>query len=328
MKTEYTAMRQNCTLETTFIKALAFALAMAVVSCRYNDKPVAYAEDVELDMQIEQFSTGFAQVSVEASKEAYYYITCQEVRPESYSTLLSLGGEDMLIDVKLSSKMQKGLITELLTAEKDQYNHWRDSVLQTTEHVADFASYILHYTVGDHYFYNLKPNTLYWLYSFPINPETFNPVGDLFVKTFRTCTESKYSHIRFNYRVKGYWDYCYPVDPTTGMIASNVPWIGYTACLDDIDTELYKTPAQYFDHIYNNVGSDAKIRRGIYTRCNDGKDDGTSKTLFLPGKTYYTGIYVYDGERCETAFDIYRFVWKGENTELFLTDAESNSTSW
>lgn len=304
------------------------AITVAMPSCNYNDKAVAYAEDVELDMEIAQFSTGFAEVTVEADKEAYYYITCQEVQPESYSTLAALGGQDMLIDVKLSSKMQKGLIAELLTAEKEQYTIWRDSVSQTTEHVADFASYILHYTIGDHYFYNLKPNTLYWLYSFPINPETFNPVGDLFVKTFRTSQESKYGHIRFNYRVKGYWDYCYPIDPETGMIVSNVPWVGETVCLYDVDTDKFKTPGDYFDNVYNNVESDAKVRRGIYTHLNDGKGDGTSKTHFEKGKTYFTGFCIYDGKRCETAYDIYKFVWKGEETELFFTDEDCNPVSW
>lgn len=310
------------------LAACTFALIVAMSSCNYNDKAVAYAEDVELDMKIEQFSTGFVEVSVEASKEAYYYITCQEVLPESYSTLYQLGGSDMLIDVKLSSKMQKGLIAELLTAEKDQYNNWLDSVSKTTDHIADFASYILHYTRGDHFFYDLKPNTLYWLYSFPINPETFNPIGDLFVKTFRTSTESIYSNIRFNYRVKGYWDYCYPIDPETGLIVSNVPWVSETVCLDDIDTGLYGSPADYFDHVYNNLDSKDNVRRGIFTQLNDGKGQGTSKVCFQKGKTYYTGFCIYDGKRCETAFDIYKFVWNGEETELFFTDNDSKPLSW
>lgn len=317
----------------TRTESLMTTLCLAVLlscmhSCRYNDKPVAYAEDVDLTMNIEQYSTGFAEVSIEASKEAYYYITCQEVMPESYATLTSLGGPDMLIDIKLSSKTQKGLIAELLAAEKQQYNQWRDSVSLTTEHVADFASYILHYTIGDHYFYNLKPNTLYWIYSFPINPETFNPVGDLFVKTFRTRSESIYSGIRFNYRVKGYWDYCYPVDPETGLIVSNVPWVSATVCKDDIDTGLYETPEDYFDYLYKSLGNIAKVRRGIHAQLNDETGDLNSTIHFRNGKTYYKGFCVYDGDQCETTYCIYKFTWNGDDTEIFFTDKECTNDKW
>jgi len=313
------------------IKFAAACLAVVLPlleSCNYNDKAVAYDKDIDLDMQIKQYSTGFAEVSVQASKEAYYYITCQEVTADSYPLLTSFGGDDMIVDVKLSSNLQKGLITQLLAREKEQYNAWYDSISQTTEHVTDFASYILHYTMGNHYFYHLKPNTLYWLYSFPINPQTFNPIGDLFIKTFRTRTESLYSNIRFNYRVKGYWDYCYPIDPETGMVVSSVPWVAHTVCVDTVDKTVYPTPAQYFDQVYSNLGEDVVIRRGIYTHLNDGTGDGTSSTEFESGKTYATAFSIYDGERSRTAYDIYEFTWQGPDTELFFTDQDNTPFKW
>lgn len=311
-----------------FAIACTAVVTLFLASCNYNDKAIAYDKDIDLNMEIKQYSTGFAEVSVLSSKEAYYYITCQEVTPDSYPMLISFGGEDMIVDVKLSSNLQKGLITQLLANEKQQYSAWRDSVSQTTEHVTDFASHILHYTMGDHYFYHLKPNTLYWLYSFPINPETFNPIGDFFIKTFRTRTESIYSNIRFNYRVKGYWDYCYPIDPATDMVVSTVPWVSQTVCTDSVDKTLYPTPLEYVEHMFNAQRTNMVIRHGIYTHLNDGNGDGTSSTQFEEGKTYLKAFSIYDGEINKTALDIYKFTWHGADTELFLTDQDSSPLEW
>lgn len=318
------------------MKRLIFNLFWFVVvltlfsSCIENIIPDYHTKDIKLDVNVEQYSSGFIEVKVNASDFAYYYISCEPVdSPDELEILKEWGGEDMIVDIEVSIEDGMGILGEQINRDKQEYKHWSDSLKnEGINHIADFHSFKIDYYAGDHYFYYLKPNTLYWVYAFVMDIKTNEPVGKLYLKTIRTRSQSLYSNVRFNYRVDGYWDYCYPINMENGSIIDNVPWVGETVCLDDVDQSVFPNPGAYFDNRFLQQDLSSRILRGIYAHCNNGIGDNTTSTLFEKGKTYYTAFCIFDGERSKTAFDIYKFVWNGVDTQLFMTDEESEYRFW
>ncbi|MBQ9144276.1 MAG: hypothetical protein IJX60_04945, partial [Paludibacteraceae bacterium] len=69
-----------------------------------------------------------------------------------------------------------------------------------------------------------------------------------------------------------------------------------------------------------------------YAHNNDGVGDGTSSTYFQEGVTYYTGMAALDAPLVFPLpmhiYNIYRFTWHGDSTNLYLTPAQSLDGSW
>ena len=281
-----------------------------------NPEAPAHTNDVEITIDIEQVSAGYAQVSFSTNKEAFYLISIQPTQE----------GVD-------PQKIAKTFMLLSLDSAYVDYLYWRNKQLQQhIPFVADFSSHSLQYGNITHFFTLLQPSTEYWVYAFVVDPTTNKPAGKLFLETITTDSISK-TPLQFEYRIRGYWDYIYPVD-STGEVVSTIPWVCETIDSITIREGGWRVPGEYFFERFKNVYYEdyERILYGIYAHNNDGVGDGTSSTHFQVGKTYYTGMAALDAPLVfplpRNIYNIYRFTWQGDSTNLYLTPAQSLDGSW
>jgi hypothetical protein len=281
-----------------------------------NPEVAAHTEDVQITIDIEQVSAGFAQVSFSTNKEAFYLISIQPTQE----------GID-------PQKIAKTFMLLSLDSAYVDYLYWRNKQLQQhIPFVADFSSHSLQYGDITHFFTLLQPNTEYWVYAFVVDPNTNKPAGKLFVETITTDSVSRIP-LQFEYRIRGYWDYIYPVD-STGEVVSTIPWVCETIDSISIREGGWRVPGEYFFSRFKNVYYEEydRILYGIYAHNNDGVGDGTSPTHFQEGVTYYTGMAALDAPLVfplpRNIYNIYRFTWQGDSTNLYLTPVQSLDGSW
>lgn len=289
---------------------------LSLMGCQF-EKAVAQIEDVTIDIQVKQISAGYINVEFAANKKAFYLTGIHQVRE----------------DVDDIHKVAKQFMLLALDSAYVDYLFWRNQQLQDmVPFVADFASYALQYGNTDHHFTLLKPSTTYWVYAFVVDPNSNKPVGTLFVKTVTTTATSQVPML-FEYRVEGQWDYVYPKD-INGEINSYTPWVGETIDSITLREQGWETPGDYFLSLFDEVykGNYDRILYGIYAHENDGEGDGTSRTQFEMGKTYYTGMSALDAPLIypldKNTYDIYRFTWTGDSTKLYFTPADCTGGEW
>ena len=126
--------------------------------------------------------------------------------------------------------------------------------------------------------------------------------------------------IKFEYRVKGYWDYAYPLD-VYGNICSKYPYVAATRDSLEIAVET-SDMKQYFQQWYDELlahPDQANILYGVKAVENDGFG---SYLFFEEGHTYYTCFSGFDGPSDNLV--IYKFHWTGNDFECYFTpeDAE------
>ena len=281
-----------------------------------NPEVAAHTEGVEITINVEQVSAGFAQVSFSTNKEAFYLISIQPTQE----------GID-------PQQIAKTFMLLSLDSAYVDYLYWRNKQLQQyIPFVADFSSHSLQYGDITHFFTLLQPKTEYWVYAFVVDPNTNKPAGKLFVETITTDSISTIP-LQFEYRVDGYWDYIYPVD-STGEVVSTIPWVCETIDSVTIREGGWRVPGEYFFSRFKDVYYEdyERILYGIYAHKNDGVGDGTSVTHFKEGVTYYTGMAALDAPLVfplpRNIYNIYRFTWRGDTTNFYLTPAQSLDGSW
>ena len=281
-----------------------------------NPDAVAYTDGVEITIDVEQVSAGFAQVRFSTNKEAYYLISIQPTQEG--------------IDPQAIAKTF--MLLSLDSAYAD-YLYWRNKQLQQhIPFVADFSSHSLQYGNIKHFFTLLQPSTEYWVYAFIVDPNTNKPAGKLFLETITTDSISRIP-VQFEYRIDGYWDYVYPKD-SAGEIISTIPWVGETMDSITIREEGCRVPGEYFFKRFENVYTEEydRILYGIYAHNNNGESDGTSNTRFEVGKTYYTAMAALDAPLVfplpENIYNVYRFTWQGDTTNLYFTPEDCTGGAW
>ena len=302
------------TLLSNMRRWLPIVLCAVFAAC--NPEVVSHTKDVEISIDVEQVSAGFAQVRFSTNKEAFYLISIQPTKE----------GID-------PQKIAKTFMLLSLDSAYADYLYWRNKQLQQNiPFVADFSSHSLQYGDIKHFFTLLQPNTDYWVYAFVVDPRTNKPAGKLFVETITTDSVSRIP-VQFEYRVDGYWDYIYPVD-STGAIVSTIPWVGETMDSITIREGGWRVPGEYFFDRFKNVYYEdyERILYGIYAHENNGVGDGTSTTHFKEGTTYYTAMAALDAPLVfplpRNIYNIYRFTWMGDSTELYFTQINSTNGSW
>ena len=297
------------TLVSNIRRLLPIVLCAVLAAC--NPNAVAYTEGVEITIDIEQVSAGFAQVRFSTNKEAFYLISIQPTRED--------------IDPQ---KIAKTFMLLSLDSAYADYLYWRNKQLQQhIPFVADFPSHSLQYGNIKHFFTLLRPNTEYWVYAFVVDPITNKPAGKLFVETITTDSTSRIP-VQFEYRIDGYWDYIYPKD-SMGEIISTIPWVGETIDSVSIREGDWNSPGEYFFERFKHVYHEdyERILYGIYAHENNGVSDGTSATYFKEGTTYYTAMAALDAPLKfplpRNIYNIYRFTWIGETTDTILVPQNS-----
>ena len=291
-------------------------LLLCAIFAACNPEVVAYTEDVEITIDVEQVSAGFAQVRFSTNKEAFYLISIQPTKE----------GID-------PQKIAKTFMLLSLDSAYADYLYWRNKQLQQhIPFVADFSSHSLQYGDIKHFFTLLQPSTEYWVYAFVVDPNTNKPAGKLFLETITTDSVSRIP-VQFEYRIDGCWDYIYPVD-SAGEILSTIPWVGETMDSVSIREGGWRVPGEYFFDRFKNVYYEEydRILYGIYAHENNGVGDGTSVTNFEVGKTYYTAMAALDAPLVfplpRSIYNVYRFTWMGDSTSLYFTPAESMDGEW
>ena len=126
--------------------------------------------------------------------------------------------------------------------------------------------------------------------------------------------------VHFDYRIRGLWDYIYPLNPD-GKINNHFPYLAATRDSATITDIHGQTPEEYFTELFLAMSLyDLKdnIRYGVNVVYNDGY---SSDETFEEGHTYYTAIVSFDGFIGNNV--IYRFVWTGEEMEAYFTEKNS-----
>ena len=258
--------------------------------------------DVELYMTVGNISAGFIECNFSTNKEAYYLIGLEPARP----------GYDPMTQ-------QKQFMTLELDEANVAYLSWRNLLLQNGEfNIAPFSSQSLQYGNVHYIFTGLEPDTEYWLYAFVVNPDKMEPVGHLYMMPVSTTAQST-MNIHFEYRVKGKWDYSYPLD-SAGKICTVYPYIAATRDSLEID-ESGDSPEMYFGLWYGEMMSNpefADILYGVKAVENDGFN---SYLEFEAGHTYYTYFSGFEGSFNHQV--LYKFRWEGENTSLYFREEDS-----
>ena len=291
---------------------------LAAVLCACDPNAKAYTKRIEIDINVQNISAGFVQVEFSTNREAFYLVSMQPAKEginpqEIAKTFMLLALDSAYLD----------------------YLRWRNEELQNlVPFVADFSSHSLQYGTTNRTFCYLQPDTDYWIFAFGVDPESNKPFGQLFLKTVTTKQKSVLT-MDFQYRVRGEWDYVYPRD-TAGEIISDVPWIGLT-----VDSALlrdegeYRVPGEFFVQAfqaYYGIKMDQMIFYGVVAHQNNGDDGGTAGTKFEEGHTYYSAFAILDGPISfpppETRYDIYRFTWHGDSTDLFFTHEDCTHGAW
>ena len=258
-------------------------------------------DKVDITVRIEAASAGFVVCEFTTSKEAYYLIGIEPARP----------GYDPMTQ-------QKQFMTLALDAANSAYLDWRSLLLKNGEfNIAPFASHSLQYGNEYYIFTGLKPDTEYWIYAFVVNPVSMKPAGHLVLEDITT---GPYSDIQmqYEYRVKGLWDYTYPMDDY-GIIETRFPYLAITC--DSLELAGNgQTPEVYFAQWFNDQlahPEDAKILYGVKAVENDGAN---SYLEFEEGHTYYTTIASFDGPFSHMV--TYKFTWTGNNYQRYFKEDE------
>ena len=308
------------TITSKYVKQLrAYVVLLAAVGlCACDPNAKAYTKRIEIDINVQNISAGFVQVEFSTNREAFYLVSMQPAKEginpqEIAKTFMLLALDSAYLD----------------------YLRWRNEELQNlVPFVADFSSHSLQYGTTNRTFCYLQPDTDYWIFAFGVDPESNKPFGQLFLKTVTTKQKSVLT-MDFQYRVRGEWDYVYPKD-TTGEIISDVPWIGMTVDSASLrDEGEYRVPGEFFVQAfqaYYGIKMDQMIFYGVVAHQNNGDYGGTSGTKFEEGHTYYSAFAILDGPISfpppETRYDIYRFTWHGDSTDLFFTHEDCTHGAW
>lgn len=298
-----TAKRSNRRL---FAGLTAIAvIALCAISC--NPEAKWETNDVEINMSVSTVSAGFIECSFSTNKEAYYLVAIEPVR-DGYNPM----------------EHQKQFMMLALDSANVAYLKWRNELLQKGEfNVAPFASHALQYGYIDYFFTGLLPNSTYWVYAFVVNPETLKPVGKLYLQTITTTNESV-MNIHFDYRVKGRWDYIYPVD-SLNNIYGRFPYLATTCDSLTVVEEMAEMEADSaavtlfaFWALERFLYPDsAEVFYGVRAVENDGWQ---SAEYFEEGHTYYTALCGYDGSFKQLT--VYRFTWTGDSCNLYFRDTD------
>ena len=294
-----------------------FCMLLIFVTSACDPEVEAHTKDVVINIDVQQVSAGYINVEFSTNKNAFYLMGMHPIRK----------------GVDIQSVAKQFMLLALDSAYVD-YLYWRNQQLQQlTPFVADFASHSLQYGITNHYFTLLRPATDYWVYAFVVDPNTTKPAGKLFIKTVTTTAESQMPTY-FEYRVEGRWEYIYPKD-MYGNINSHTPWVGETVDSAYLRQMGYETPGAYFVSRFQDVydGTYKHILYGIYAHENSVADkDMQPYSRFKEGKTNYAGMAALDvvltSQLDTNAYDIYRFTWQGDSTDLYFTSEQSLHGAW
>ena len=300
--------------------ALASVVLCMFASCNPEAKAVS-GTDVKIDIRPNVISSGYMQIEFKTNKEAYYHI--------------GIASMEDAPDTSQAVSVKNFMALQLDRAYAD-YLYWRALLLwEGASTVAEFATHSLQYGAVEYNFTLLEPDKEYVIFAFAVNAKTNKPDGRLFTFYTRTEPKSVLDNLKFEYRVRGYWDYVYPVyqlnENDVPEVMTWIPWVGATVDSANLVEYAYANPKAYFMETFNEYAlynEKERIHFGIDARNNNGFNTGTSETVFEEGHTYYTGLSLMDGYLSPKDLYIYKFSWKDEQTQFLFTAKDALTTDW
>lgn len=306
-------------------KNIYIALAAAIVllslsSCNPEAKAVS-GMNVKIELNPYIISSGFVKCKFNSDQESYYHI--------------GIVSKDEAPDPNNPYSV-KSFMTLQLDRAYAEYMDWRVLLLADgVQPIAEFPTHSLQYGAVEHNFTLLEPDKEYMIYAFVVNSHTNKPDGRLFTYDLSTSKTSLFENLQFEYRVRGDWDYIYPIMKSPSgegeQLVDYVPWVGATVDSLSLIEYGYSSPAAYFEKDFSEYvlyKEDSRIHFGIYVHNNNGIGDGSSFTVFENGHTYYTGLSLMDGYLSKESLTIYKFQWEDENTQFYFTPVERLKTEW
>jgi len=298
----------------------AIGLSLMFASCDPDVLAIS-GREVKIEINAGVISSGFMQFTFSPSRDGYYHIGIVPAEEAPDST---------------RSASMKSFMALQLDRAYAEYMDWRVSLLErNVQPVAEFPTHSLQYGAMEYNFTMLKPDTKYMIYAFTVNAKTNKPDGKLFTYFVSTEPKSSFEDLEFEYRVRGYWDYVYPVHKShqsdSYELMSFVPWVGATVDSLSLVEYNYDSPKAYFNKTFTEYvlyEEREHIQFGIHVQNNNGLNSGTSTTEFLPGHTYYTGLTLMDGYLSQEALTIYKFYWENDSTQYFFNDSLKLATDW
>ena len=297
-----TAKRSN----RLFTAGLIVLTVVALCATSCNPEASWTTKDVTIQIAPYTVSAGYIECAFTPNEDAYYLVACVPAR-EGYDPL--------------DPKNQKQFMNLALDSADIGYKEWRHDLWEEGEfNVAPFASHSLQYGNIVKFFTNLKPSTDYWIYAFVVDPVKEQPAGKLYLKTIST-PDTSVVDVHFEYRVKGLWDFIYPLNPDD-KINSHFPYLAAT--VDSLTLAVSFegiSPEDFFNDYFTDIAKDNRtdeVRYGV----NVVKNDGSGKSIpFVEGHTFYTAIVSFDGFIGNNV--IYKFTWTGEDFEAYFKDEDS-----
>jgi len=304
-----------------YITLVSAVLCMMFYSCSPDIHAVS-GDDVKIEISTNIVSSGYMQITFKPDDDAYYHVGIVPI--------------DQAPDTS-SAVSVKNFMEQQLDRAYAAYLIWRAFLLdEGVSPIAEFATHMLQYGTDEHNFTFLEPDSEYMIFAYAVDAKTNKPDGKFFCSYIRTESVSMFEDLQFDYRVRGYWDYVYPVyhvtDNTAPDVLTWIPWVGASADSAILAMSEYATPKEYFMDVFDeyvlNKDKD-RIHFGIEVRNNiNTYNPGTSETVFEQGHTYYTGLSLMDGYLSDETLYIYKFRWQGEQTQFYLTAKDALTTDW
>lgn len=326
---------------------LLFSLASCDTEAKYT------LRKVELSITELRTSAGFSHFLFESNEPTYFLTGIVEA-------------DEAMVESDILHYQDKFMLLMLDSAYIDYLNWRHDRLEIATHDIADFRDHTLKYTEANQYFQFLKPDTRYFVFAFVVDPVLRQPVGELYLKEIRTAEESvvpTYFSYRINglwdyiypleqiVTILGDPIYVDPDDPEHSVVdttnhssnirisyelVTDVPWVVATVDSAKLREDGWTHPGAFFIDSFTTVSNatsrdNVRVLYGLYAHNNDGVGDGTSNTLFEDGHTYYTGIASLDGPIIggngePMNYAIYRFTWRGPETQLYFEPGDSADT--
>ena len=300
--------------------ALASLALIELSACNPEANAVS-GDHVKIEIHTNVVSSGYMQVTFLPNADAYYHVGIVSI--------------DQAPDTS-SAVSVKNFMQQQLDRTYADYLNWRALLLEEgVSSIAGFATHSLQYGTDEHYFTFLAPDSEYMIYAYAVDAKTNKPDGKFYSSFTRTERTSLFEDLQFEYRVRGYWDYVYPVyqltDDAALQVLTWVPWAGASVDSAMLAESEYTNPKEYFMDLFDEYTlfkQNDYIHFGIDARNNSYFTPGTSETIFEEGHTYYTGLSLMDGYLSDSTLYIYRFRWDNEQTQFYLTAKDALITDW
>jgi len=193
----------------------------------------------------------------------------------------------------------------MLDSNYKEYINWRyDLLVRNEKYIASFASHCLRYGNNDWHFAGLKHESRYMVYAFCVNPETIQPVGELYF-TYLTTKEVKESDLKFafDWKMQGY-------EAHVTVMPSNDEdlYVWRVVSQEELDKD-YK--GNLHDLVYSEVAMYEDYQMIDQVCCKGFSDRNYGTEFFEAGEYYIVYAVGYDGV-INTEIDSAKFIYPFE----------------